>query len=290
MQAGIQFSAEKNITDRIRDLSLGPQQTDDRLPEGYCFNSPESFVRFTFRPVVKKTMYLLLRYHVITPRNDRNRALNILLNRQWIGQMEIAQDRDEKLNMLAIDPGKLQPGSNELLLRMADSRWAVSIQELWISDYMIDKQLQSNWCWAAITASLARFYKKNDFADQTKLVSTILSNGYCCNGKGCGMCNRPWYVGEALDHVGILRNAIPYPVSQEALIRELACNRPVVVVIKWQQSATGHILVVSGFTRSRQFLTWDSRGPGMRLLSFSDLCTGYEGKSLWVNTFFTGLP
>ncbi|MBB6109109.1 cellulose synthase subunit [Mucilaginibacter lappiensis] len=289
MQASILFSVEKNFTDHIRDLSLGPQQTDEKLPEGYRFNSPESFIRFTFRPAVKKTMYLLLRYQAIAKKNGRNGALNILLNQQWLGQMEISHDGNNNLNMLAIDPNKLQSGSNELLIRMAGNHWIVSIQELWISDYMIDRQLQSNWCWAAVTASLARFYQKDHFGDQAKLVSGIFNKEYCCNGKGCGTCNRPWYVGEALDHAGILQRAIPNPVSQEALMTELTCNRPVVVVIKWRQSATGHILVVSGFTHSRQFLTWDSRGQRMRLLSFNDLSKGYEGKSVWVNTFFTGL-
>jgi hypothetical protein len=75
IQTGIVFSAGKNVTDHIRNLSLDPQQTDEDLPEGYHFNSPESFVRFTFRLVVKKIVYLLLRYYAITKKNGRYGAL-----------------------------------------------------------------------------------------------------------------------------------------------------------------------------------------------------------------------
>lgn len=287
MQASIVFSAGKNVMDHIRNLSLGPQQIDEDLPDGYHFNSPESFVRFTFHLVFKKTLYLLLRYHAITEKNSRNGALNILLNQEWIGQIGLSQDENNNLKVLIIDPDKLRSGSNELLLRMADNHWAVSLKELWISDYVVDRQLQSNWCWAAVTASLARFYQEDHFADQVKLVSGILKKEYCCSGNGCSTCNRPWYVGEALDHVDVLQNAMPYPVSKKELMEELICNRPVVIVVKWHHAATGHILVVSGFNRSHQFLTWDSRGPDMRLVSFEDLCAGYEGRSEWVNTFFT---
>ena len=287
MQAGIIFSTAKNITDRIRDLSLGPQQTDGNLPEGYHFNSPESFIRFSFRLPAKRTVCLLLHYHAVSKKTSRNGALNILLNQEWIGQIGINQEGNNNLNVLIIDPGKLQSGYNELLLRMVDNHWAISVKDLWISDYIIDRQLQSNWCWAAVTASLARFYQKDPIADQAKLVYSIFNQECYCNGKGCGTCNRPWYVGEALDHLDILQNAVAAPVSQKELMAELKYNRPVVIVVKWQQSSTGHILVVSGFTRNHQFLTWDSRGPDMRLLPFKDLCTGYEGKSVWVNTFFT---
>ncbi len=154
--------------------------------------------------------------------------------------------------------------------------------------YSIDKQLKTNWCWAAVTCSLARFYGKPGFNDQAALVYTTTGGTCGCDGKGCGECNRPWLIGEVLAAAGILQEAIPTAVSKYDLLLQLKMDRPVVIAVKWNDALTGHLLVLSELTADEQFIAWDSRGPKFSIVSYEELQEGFPTNTSWVNTFFTG--
>lgn len=123
-----------------------------------------------------------------------------------------------------------------------------TISTLYLNNFVIQKQLKSNWCWAAVTASLASYYGKNEFVDQKQLVRAII-NQNCCDGIGCGKCNRPWYVGESLDYVGLLRELLSNPVSKDRLITELRNNNPVVIASKCEGIASGHAFVINSIKK-----------------------------------------
>ncbi|MGQ7853392.1 papain-like cysteine protease family protein [Pedobacter sp. WC2501] len=153
--------------------------------------------------------------------------------------------------------------------------------------FNIDKQLKSNWCWAAAAESIARYYGKTEFQDQVQLAWRVLGKECKCAGVSCSICNIPQFIGEVLEIAGLQKKAIPEAVSKDQLIEELINQRPVIAVIKWNNSATGHLIVVSAVNCDQHFTVWDSRQPQMSILSYQDLLNNYQGKSTWVNTFFT---
>ncbi len=163
------------------------------------------------------------------------------------------------------------------------------MSEIQIVDFVIQKQLKSNWCWAAVTASLSAYYGKQNDADQTRLVTKIMHPKNSCEGEECKTCNRPWYVGEALEMAGILREAIPNTISEKRLINELNHHHPVVIAVKCRGIVSGHTFVISSMMNDGTFATWDSKTLDVEYLSYHQLTTSSSQKGKWVNTFLTGL-
>jgi hypothetical protein len=71
--------------------------------------------------------------------------------------------------------------------------------------YVQQGQLQSQWCWAAVSVSISRHYDAGTQWTQCNLVQQELNQTTCCQDGSTEQCNQPWYLQRALRRTANLR-------------------------------------------------------------------------------------
>src|SRR5215469_8109149 len=69
--------------------------------------------------------------------------------------------------------------------------------------FNMQHQNQTQWCWAAVTASIAGYYRNGAWT-QCRVVNDQLGQTGCCSDGSSSECNQPWYLDKALRRVGNL--------------------------------------------------------------------------------------
>jgi hypothetical protein len=126
-----------------------------------------------------------------------------------------------------------------------------------LSDFPIQQQKMSNWCWAACTSSICDFYNDNPVPTQPQLEAT-LNNKPSCAYVQTDFCNDTCDVLDALTNVGHLNQAYDNILSPSVVINELDAKRPIccqmdvpgigghaVIIVEAQQSNTKLLLQIA---------------------------------------------
>jgi Papain-like cysteine protease AvrRpt2 len=127
-------------------------------------------------------------------------------------------------------------------------------------DLLIEpRQLQTNWCWAAVASTLAGYFVRP--ISQCEVASTIVGNGVnCCNGNEAE-CNQPQDLDNVLDRLNAM---LPKPMEKTAFSRPMRFNEvqdaidagvPVCVRIEWIGGG-GHFVMITGYSISESNLGW----------------------------------
>lgn len=115
--------------------------------------------------------------------------------------------------------------------------------------FAVAPQLQSNWCWAAVTDSIARYYDSSSSWTQCKIANTALGRSDCC-GSGAadgGKCNKPWRLHEAMALTNNFVGLVPSPMSFSKIQQEVNSGRPVGTRVGWNGGG-GHFQAIVGWT------------------------------------------
>jgi hypothetical protein len=154
-----------------------------------------------------------------------------------------------------------------------------------ILPFTVQHQLQSQWCWAAVTSSVANYYK-NPAWTQCRIVNDRLGQTVCCGQGSSAACNRPWYLDQALSRVGDLENYIASPLSLAQIRTEIDAGRPVGVRIGWRNGG-GHFVAIGGY--SGQNIV-DVHDPywGYSSVDYMTFRTNYRGLGMWTHSYRTG--
>src|SRR4051794_4590811 len=71
--------------------------------------------------------------------------------------------------------------------------------------FNMQPQQQNNWCWAAVSVSVALLQAALPAWQQCQVVSQELGNATCCTNGSSAVCDVPWYLDRALTRVGHLK-------------------------------------------------------------------------------------
>jgi len=113
--------------------------------------------------------------------------------------------------------------------------------------YNQQSQLQTQWCWAAVTSSIAEYYNDASSATtQCKLANAAFKQSTCCSAGSSAQCNKPYKTHQALQSIGHLAATVASAISFAAVQQEIDGARPVVVAIGWHGGG-GHAVVISGY-------------------------------------------
>jgi hypothetical protein len=156
------------------------------------------------------------------------------------------------------------------------------------SPFLLQRQKQSNWCWAAIGVALDKYLKGSD-RTQCDLVQTVKSpNGIdCCAQPDHPLCNSIDQITRVLGKLGVARRTNPPQpqgaVSFDVIKEDVARNRPLICL---HSGATGlHYVLVVGWRLDQQipWLLVDDPALGLRVtVSFADFFS-YGGRT-WIQT------
>ncbi|WP_237479462.1 papain-like cysteine protease family protein [Lichenibacterium dinghuense] len=152
-------------------------------------------------------------------------------------------------------------------------------------------QLQSDWCWAAVTASVSQFYRPNSGWTQCSVADAALVRQDCCGAGGSdpNKCNKPFYLEVALDVTSHLLRIEPRHLSVTEVQNELSNGRPLCCRIEWVDR-TGHFLSIIDCFVGQSGDTYLSIADPIFLetqILFQDFASAYQTGASWTHSYFT---
>jgi hypothetical protein len=161
-----------------------------------------------------------------------------------------------------------------------------------LTGYPAHRQLESQWCWAAVATNVASYYSISSSWTQCLLVNHRLGKTICCK-RGAGaswskICNQPNRLDSALADVGHLSFVAAGPVNYLACEDETcAKSRPLGVRVGWLGGG-GHFVVITGVNDDQsQELIVEDPFRGKILIRHRDISTKYSGNGVWTHSYYT---
>jgi Repeat of unknown function (DUF5648)/Papain-like cysteine protease AvrRpt2 len=154
-------------------------------------------------------------------------------------------------------------------------------------NFVEQPQQQTNWCWAATSVSVARYYDPANTWTQCLLVNDALAQTTCCQNGATRPCNQSWYGDRALTIVGHL--ASTGGASTFAIVQsEINALRPISIAIYWFGDG-GHNPLIDGYSAASVSPTIDIQDPwyGHSTQDFNSFPASYNGGAIWGASFFT---
>jgi len=157
-------------------------------------------------------------------------------------------------------------------------------------DFAVQRQKQTNWCWAAVSASVAAFYNSKTPWTQCKVATAVTGTG-CCGPTGAQPpCNVPNYLERALSTVGHYRGRKVGTITYSSVKNQIASDNPIGVRVEWP-NGDGHFVAIFGWRETsdgRQYIWVGDPNKGLREILLSDLRTGYgEDDGKWTHSYFS---
>lgn len=150
--------------------------------------------------------------------------------------------------------------------------------------FTMQHQSQTNWCWAAVTASIATFLKNQGWT-QCRVVNEDLGQSSCCGNGDSSQCNVPYFLDKALTHVGNLASYVANPLPIARVESEIDGGRPIGVRIGWS-SGGGHFVAVTGYSGTSIVDVQDPWfGPSTH--DYTEFCQRYLGGGRWTHSYST---
>jgi hypothetical protein len=152
--------------------------------------------------------------------------------------------------------------------------------------FEIETQLQDQWCWAAVSASIEKYYAGPNNWTQCSIASYVLGSN-CCGDPG--PCNTAAYLQNALQLIQRLRGIRLRSLTFDEIRAELSAGNPVGVRIAWQGGGA-HFVVIRGFRNPAGFQLLNVADPWYEdsIQDFDDFTFTYLGQGLWTDSFLVG--
>lgn len=164
----------------------------------------------------------------------------------------------------------------------------------------VQRQEKSEWCWAAVSASVDRFFRPDSAHTQCDIAGSAL-NLKCCNGARPAQsdsCNQPHPLHPVLGRFHLLAaDPIVKPLAFDRVRTEIDAGRPVCVLIKWldnqgQLTDRGHFVALNGYRvtpAQKQFISITDPMYGPSEIAFEQFISnkgGYrDGRGVWFASF-----
>jgi len=151
----------------------------------------------------------------------------------------------------------------------------------------VEPQLQSEWCWAAVSTSVSHFFDGASEWTQCTVAGSELAQQTCCQDGSTAQCNVPWYLDRALTRTGNLGSWRRGTIAGWRILGQLRAGRPVGARIQWAGGG-GHFVVIAG-ARGPLGGTVEVRDPihGISTLPLGAFSSRYQGNGTWTHTYFT---
>ena len=164
----------------------------------------------------------------------------------------------------------------------------------------VQRQQKSEWCWAAVSVSVARFFRPNSTHTQCDIAGSVL-NLPCCHGTQpapSDSCNTPHALHPVLGRYHLLADhPIVKPLTFDKVRTEIDAGRPVCVLIKWLDNQghvtdRGHFIALNGYRvtpAQKQFVSVTDPLYGASEIDFNQFISdkgGYrDGRGVWFASF-----
>lgn len=179
----------------------------------------------------------------------------------------------------------------ERLFSDAIARWLGTIR-LWKRiGFTMQQQLQTQWCWAATSVSVSKYYRPSSSWTQCSMVNAERGQTTCCVNGSSSQCNQPNVLDSPLSRAKVLDHMQGGDVSYDVIQDEIDAGRPLCWRIGWSGGG-GHFAVIEGYRiGGTPWVTVDDPIYGQSDVALSTITGGqYQGSGDWTHTYFTRRP
>jgi hypothetical protein len=158
-----------------------------------------------------------------------------------------------------------------------------------LNNFVVQDQEQTNWCWAAISASIAEFFGSS-FWTQCKIASEELGVD-CSRASNKNTCNRQWSLDAPLRLVGHLDQMVERSCNLAEVIEEINAGRPLCCRIAYRRSGGGHFVAIGGWSNTsdgKSYLQVHDPYLGFVIQLYDKFASGYRAPGdHWSHSYFT---
>ncbi|UNK56192.1 hypothetical protein MNQ95_08370 [Pseudoxanthomonas daejeonensis] len=160
--------------------------------------------------------------------------------------------------------------------------------------FRIQRQQQSQWCWAAVNVSVRRYYQPASTLTQCQLVNTRPGRSGCCTNGSSTTCNQPDDTSGVLDGLGHRNTHTDGIVSYATLRDQAAAGRPLFMRIQWSGGGR-HAVLATGVEDGGNVIVCDPGASSAADASlgttsvwdYDTLQTAYNTTGSWIATATT---
>jgi hypothetical protein len=162
--------------------------------------------------------------------------------------------------------------------------------------FRVETQEVSNWCWAAVSSAVDRYYNPSSFLRQCEVAAGMVGMQNACIDPDNN--NEPGALQTALEIIGRGDEHVVGPIKFDRLQAEIDAGRPVCVRIEWEGGGA-HFAVLCGYKEYSDLTdgvtaltTVDVADPFYpdSTREFSDSVNffeSYHGRGTWSHTYLT---
>ena len=173
-----------------------------------------------------------------------------------------------------------------LATRLAVSPEAAEVPSSHRLSLAMEPSAQTEWCWAAVSASVCRFYSAASTWTQCTIVNQELKQTACCTEGSSSACNQPYILSNALSLVQHLLRDFAGPLTFDEIVAEIDAGRPVGLCIDWKGGG-GHFVTVAGYDRNGEMIQVKDPLFGNSQVPLATFPAGYQGGGTWSWTYLT---
>ena len=162
----------------------------------------------------------------------------------------------------------------------------VANSPLAISNFTLQHQEQTLWCWAATTVSVAGFYNVNTFwKTQCRLVNEILKQTTCCENGSSAQCNHTSSTENALKFTKHWQSTTEAAEPMPIIASEISKGQPLCAIVEWPDKSS-HATLITGVHPEG---TIDIQDPwsGFSTLTVDAFTNRYQGNGVWTRSLHT---
>jgi hypothetical protein len=155
-------------------------------------------------------------------------------------------------------------------------------------DFTVQPQAQDQWCWAAVSSSVSRFYLAGSPWTQCQVAAAELQFA-CCGADASGPCDRWWYLNRALERTQNLTDFVTGQLDAATILQQLQNGAPVGVRVEWTDGS-GHFIAISGIdldAAPEPTLTVTDPIYGEHVIPVSTLSGAYQQSGRWTHSYTT---
>jgi len=156
-------------------------------------------------------------------------------------------------------------------------------------DFRMQRQMHSNWCWAAVSTSVALFYDPESKWTQCGVANRNLHRRNCCGNDG--KCNVTAHLKDAL---ALVRHAERRPQAKSIgtiplrrTQREIDAGRPIGARTQWRGGEGAHFLTIVGYHSELELLTIADPLFGSSHWHYRAFSDDYRHSGEWKNSYYT---
>jgi hypothetical protein len=152
-------------------------------------------------------------------------------------------------------------------------------------NFTMQTQTESNWCWAATSASIAQYYDPATTWTQCAVANGELGRNDCCGAGAPGPCNKTNVLDAPLKRVGHFNNMVGGTTTRDTLQQQLRAGRPVCARTAWSGGGA-HFVAITGYAPG-DLIEVDDPISGVSDVDYDVFTTSYLGSGSWTHTYFT---